>query len=286
MKQIIFIFGIISITTIVHAQDMIFKKNGEVLEGKIFEINETSVKYKKKTNLDGPTYTIDKSNIIKIRYENGVSENISSDNKENTNTSGTTKTQSQDKDSAVIASRKNYLGMDAFQYVNTSIGIAYQRFLGKYMNWSVNIPITIGFAYMGNNNLATEPTDYLIYQRGKIFATGIDLYYFPTGQGRLKYFVGPYFEWGIFKYQLTDYVYNNYNMAYYPQAGPVRSDGQHIAGGITNGFYYQLNNRFLISSSLGLGLKKDETYSSNDKVVTHVKFNVMFGFRFNCKKIN
>jgi len=54
------------------AQDMITLKNGKDIESKILEVNVTDIKYKKQDNLEGPTHTILKSEVLMIRYANGT----------------------------------------------------------------------------------------------------------------------------------------------------------------------------------------------------------------------
>ena len=61
------------------AQDIISMKNGTREEANILEIDETTVRYKKFNNLEGPTYTAKKESISEITYKNGTKENF--DNK-------------------------------------------------------------------------------------------------------------------------------------------------------------------------------------------------------------
>lgn len=58
--------------------DLLVFKNGDELEIKIEEINETSIKYRKCVNLDGPIYSTEKSKIFMIKYGNGTKEMITS----------------------------------------------------------------------------------------------------------------------------------------------------------------------------------------------------------------
>ena len=55
----------------IQAQDVIVKKDGSTILSKVLEVNTADIKYKKFSNLNGPTYTIDKSDILAINYENG-----------------------------------------------------------------------------------------------------------------------------------------------------------------------------------------------------------------------
>ncbi len=56
------------------AQDLITKKNGEDVQAKVLEVNKNDIKYKRWDNLEGPTFTMAKSDILIVRYENGINE--------------------------------------------------------------------------------------------------------------------------------------------------------------------------------------------------------------------
>lgn len=58
--------------------DIIMLKNGDEISAKVTEIGTTEIKYKQCSNVDGPTYTLKKQDIFKIKYANGTSELISS----------------------------------------------------------------------------------------------------------------------------------------------------------------------------------------------------------------
>jgi hypothetical protein len=55
-----------------YSQDVITKKTGEDIKAKILEITSTEVKYKRFDNLIGPIYSINKSEVLLIKYENGT----------------------------------------------------------------------------------------------------------------------------------------------------------------------------------------------------------------------
>ncbi len=71
MKQIFFVAFFALCATYVSAQDVIVKKDGSTILSKVLEVNTSDVKYKKFSNKKGPTYTINKSEIMSINYENG-----------------------------------------------------------------------------------------------------------------------------------------------------------------------------------------------------------------------
>ena len=61
-----------------NAQDTIcLKSNSPAIIAKILEINSNNLKYKKYSNIEGPTYTIEKNEIEKVIYKNGEIEKYS-----------------------------------------------------------------------------------------------------------------------------------------------------------------------------------------------------------------
>jgi hypothetical protein len=69
------IFGLviccISILKISFSQDYLTKFNGDELKVKVLEVTHNEVKYKKFDNLEGPIFTIMKSELFMIKYQNG-----------------------------------------------------------------------------------------------------------------------------------------------------------------------------------------------------------------------
>lgn len=56
------------------AQDIITKKDGTDIKAKVLEVNESEVKYRRYDYLDGPIFTMLKSEILIVRYENGTND--------------------------------------------------------------------------------------------------------------------------------------------------------------------------------------------------------------------
>lgn len=75
MKKLIFVLSILFSMNL-FAQDVIVKRDGSTIVSKVYEIGDKDVKYKKHTNLNGPTYTIAISEIDVINYENGEKESF------------------------------------------------------------------------------------------------------------------------------------------------------------------------------------------------------------------
>jgi uncharacterized protein (TIGR02145 family) len=54
------------------SQDIIVRKSGDEIQAKVTDIELETVKYKMFSNITGPTYTILKSDVFMIKYENGT----------------------------------------------------------------------------------------------------------------------------------------------------------------------------------------------------------------------
>lgn len=84
MKKIIHYFSILLfliIQTKAHCQnsakfDLLMLKNQKEINCQVVEVLEDVIKYKKDTNLTGPTYSINKSEVFKIIYKNGERESF------------------------------------------------------------------------------------------------------------------------------------------------------------------------------------------------------------------
>jgi len=79
-KFIMFFFATFLVANCLFSQDIITKKSGEDIQAKVLEVTTTEVKYKKFDNLNGPVFSILKSELLLIRYENG-SKDVFNDNK-------------------------------------------------------------------------------------------------------------------------------------------------------------------------------------------------------------
>lgn len=53
------------------AQDVILKKDNTTVLSKVLEITSTEIKYKKWSNQEGPTYSINRSEVTRINFQNG-----------------------------------------------------------------------------------------------------------------------------------------------------------------------------------------------------------------------
>ena len=86
MKKIGLTLGITFLTiTFCFSQDVITLKTGEDINAKIIEVGVSDIKYKKFDNIDGPSFTILKSDVLMTRYKNGTKDVYNLEKKENSN---------------------------------------------------------------------------------------------------------------------------------------------------------------------------------------------------------
>lgn len=94
-KLIIILFSLILQPIYIQAQDVIVKTDESTILGKIEEVSNESIKYRRWDNLEGPLYVLNTSEIISINYNNGsvevyndqLSQNVNSETQENANIS-------------------------------------------------------------------------------------------------------------------------------------------------------------------------------------------------------
>lgn len=79
MKQLLIIITMLFSASLIHAQDVLILKTGEIIGAKISEVGIREVKYYKSSNLNGPVYLAAKTDISMIVYQNGEKEYFASD---------------------------------------------------------------------------------------------------------------------------------------------------------------------------------------------------------------
>ena len=78
MKNLLLLILFICSSSIIKAQDTLSMRSGENILVKVIEVGTSEVKYKKLDNLNGPVFSILKTDLLIIKYENGTKEDFSS----------------------------------------------------------------------------------------------------------------------------------------------------------------------------------------------------------------
>lgn len=66
-----FLLGAFLLAGSLQAQDVIYKKNGQVLQTKVVELGTGEIKYRLADQPDGPIYVVEKESILKIIFQDG-----------------------------------------------------------------------------------------------------------------------------------------------------------------------------------------------------------------------
>jgi len=74
MKINYYILPLLLAGSLFYSQDKITKKNGSTVDVKLIEIGSSNITYKELDNPDGPSHSMDKSEVYEITYNNGKTE--------------------------------------------------------------------------------------------------------------------------------------------------------------------------------------------------------------------
>ena len=81
MRNILLFILFLCSSNIIKAQDTLSMRSGENILVKVIEVGTAEVKYKKLDNLNGPVFSMLKSDLLMIKYANGTNEDFSKEEK-------------------------------------------------------------------------------------------------------------------------------------------------------------------------------------------------------------
>lgn len=70
------VISVFCLSCLAKSQDLIIKNDNSTIEVKVTKISATEIEYKKWSNLDGPVYVIEKTEVSGIKYQNGEVESF------------------------------------------------------------------------------------------------------------------------------------------------------------------------------------------------------------------
>jgi hypothetical protein len=230
--RLLAIVAVMFMPALLLAQDVIYRTDGGKIEAKVLEVGINEIKYRIFSNPDGPVYTVSKSKVVLITYQNGTHDVIGSmDAKQR---------RKQERHDTLASNRnKNLVALNLFDMGFSTITVSYERIFSKgYVG--VRVPLSVGLRSL------TDPHHYdYRFMQGRVWSAGADVNFYPTGQGRVRYFCGPSVLVGQFRY-IPWYVL------------PVTRDHMHYAFTVNNGMLVQATENFNLSFTAGLGVKKDD----------------------------
>ncbi len=261
MKRALFLAALFLFVSIVQSfsQDVIFRKDGTREEVKVVLVSEKEIQYKKYSNPDGPVYSVGKRDISVITYENGeyeVINKVEGDKPAKNNLS---------QDFA-----KNIISYHMFDVVFGDFTLSYERLVsnGKV---GFRIPVSIGYDYLNDN-----------YNFSSKYYSGIGVSFYPIGQGKWRFFVGPQVRYGVASEKESYwYWYYDEDGNYVEEYEETESEGFYTQFFLDNGLVYMPLRDFSVSvvGSLGIRYFPESAYDY-DVVRPDGWFAVNIGYRF------
>ena len=229
-----------------HAQDLIKRSDETSIEAQVLEVRGSQIFYKKWAEQAGPTVILGTVYVQYILYRNGTRQDFPR--------------------SAILATSlppppslekpvnlgRNMVSIMPGDLIFNNAAFAYERLFGAASRVGVKVPLTVGFGHQEPINRYQND-----YQPNKIFSTGLELNFYTTPAARFRYFIGPAFQYGRFRYRYAEEYLGELDFFGW-RLGKVygsyrESVGEHFAVILNNGVWYQIGKRFVFTATGGLG---------------------------------
>ena len=269
------------ITVSATAQDKIYKKNGDVIEGKVKEVNAKNISYKRWDNPEGPDYVIGRNEVQRIKYQNG-SEDYMAPERESMTKGRKPQSKKIEYGGNIVSAALINLSDDGF-----GVGLAYERALDKRGVINFSLPINLCFSSISGNevyNPTTGSYDYNMLKRS-IFQIMPGVKFYPTGnQGKVRYAIAAQVAYYTGTKEMEQYLPSPTIGSYYTIGSAQVQKLGVIVNNSVNMFPTQ---HVFIGIDLGLGLtymNKEENLMTNKMqelgTAQLAQFNFRIGYRF------
>lgn len=261
MKYFFLLLSFVGITN-VNAQDIIMLIKGGNIQAKVQEIKSKEIVYKKFSNINGPNYYINIEDVEKINYESGAVDVFEA----NPN-AGIPFSYNAKKTESVFGN--NIISINIPDILFQNVTFSYERFLGEQKKLGLRVPLSFSLYGDNNNNFA--------FRSYNIFYSGVDVNYYPTGQGQARLFLGPVLRTGFSRLKSSS-VYDAYSMS---NVNSTVNTG-YFSFMLQGGFLFTPVKEIIISSSFGLGSRRYFTAAPNNGNLAQptATFHFSVGYRF------
>ena len=242
MKNLIILFVLFLVfSSGLFAQDYIYLRDQQLrIAAKNIKIGDDEIRYENYGANNGQVYLVNRDQVSIIAYENGETRNLQ---------------KKTDKISTYEFS-KNLITYHLFDLVLSNFTMSYERILN---NGKIGIQIPVSFGYATHTNVSN---DFVINK----FYSGLYLNFYPTGQGKVRYFLGP----GIRVGSGHDNHDNKNN-----------SDSFYGKLLINNGVIFSPIQQLSLAAVLSLGIRYfPEAGQYNEEVKTTAAFSFNLSYRF------
>ncbi len=248
MKNLTILFVIFLVfSSGLFAQDYIHLRDQQKrIAAKNIKITAAEIRYENYGADDGQVYIINPDQVNLITYENGEVRLL----------------QKKAKIINTYDFKKNLITFHLFDLVISNFTISYERIIsnGKV---GIQIPFSLGYATHINVN-----NDFVISK----FYSGLNFNFYPTGQGKIRYFLGPGIRVGT-GHDNHDNNNNNDN-----QTNPDSFYGKLL---INNGVIFSPIQQLSLAAVLSLGVRYfPEAGQYNEEVKSTAAFSFNLSYRF------
>ncbi len=262
MKNFFILLSLVGITS-ANAQDVIMLIKGGSIQAKVQEIKSKEIVYKKFSNVNGPNYYINIEDVEKINYESGAVDVFEA----NPN-AGTAFSYNAKKTESFFGN--NIISINVPDILFQNVTFSFERFVGEQKKLGLRFPMS--FSLYGDNNNNFPFNSY------KIFYSGVDVNYYPTGQGQARMFLGPVLRTGYARVRNTNDIYDGFSYNSYQSI----SNTGYFSFMLQGGFLFTPVKEIIISSSFGLGSIRYFTTAPNNGNLAQpsATFHFSVGYRF------
>lgn len=252
MKNLIVIIAFLLISINGFSQDLLYFNNGNLLKVTILNQSNKGVKFMLYNSSTDEVFSADKSELIRLIKENG--QIIQYEGKNNiSNNDGFP---------------RNIMSFNVLHTPQGRLTMAYQ-FINKRGNVGFEIPVSVGLFEDFNIDPISEIFDHNLYS---LFFTGLTVNWYPLGQRKVSYLLGPSFRIGIAKDQYR------YDYDYYDYREPREEYYSKLL--INNGLMLSPNEHFNVSFIVSMGIMHHNARPGEYKFKTTADAAINLAFRF------
>jgi hypothetical protein len=213
-------------------QDIIHTNRNGRIAAKVLEVNQSDIKYKKYDNLEGPTYTMGKYEIVKIVYANSTEDVFS--------------TSTVLQDSSLMHSR-SIVKVQPFSPYFNYIAVGFEQRINSIMS----LEASVGYAGLGDHERMRNIRGGFIKGGIKFFPRQSLLSSSPTSNPLIAEYIRLDVAYSAFSTQFGEYMYGI-------GVQPVVGQRQSVAGMVTCGLQFIFVGRLLCDMHAGLGFSSSE----------------------------
>lgn len=252
MKKITLLLVILGISmTALRAQDIVTLKDQTTLNVRVVNVSKQMLYYRLYTEPEGRIHTLLSDKIASIQYQDGTVSLLH------------TKT--------TYDFKRNVMAFHVLDLLVNDFTLSYE-FINQTGKLGFQIPLAIGYANNDTEIGSILPFSGMEGRFKSAFYTGLNLNIYPTGQGKVKYFMGPSIRFG-----------NGYFETYTYQAGQYRTNTNYVKVLINNGLVISPVPSFSLSALLGLGIlytsEKEPSNEDHLRTTSSLSFNLSYRFK-------